>query len=75
MTKKKSYTINESLYSFSTQLAVNLGFVSRKQISDELPFYSTDQIKRILKKLLDKAVISVCSNNGSNNSYSINGGV
>ena len=50
-------------------------FVSRKQIREELPFFSPDQIKRILKKLLDLGVIDVCSKNGSNNSYSVKGGV
>ena len=50
-------------------------FVSRKQMSQEMPFFSPDQIKRILKKLLDQGVIDVCAKNGSNHSYSVKGGV
>ena len=103
MKKRKNHHKNESHWSFSTQLAVNLGdpscaivyewierkskdlppdenglkwlFVSKKEMSNDMPFFSSDQIKRILKKLLDQGIISVVEKNGSSNSYSINGGV
>ena len=100
---QENHPTSNGMWSFNTQLAVNLGsaecaivyewienkskdlipdekglkwlFVSRKEMNEAMPFFSPDQIKRILKKLIDQGIIDVCSKNGSNNSYSINGGV
>lgn len=50
-------------------------FVSCRQISEALPFYSTKQVRKLLQDLLDQGMISVCPKNMESKAYAIKGGI